>query len=69
MTVKECFVRDYELCKNFVLNDTFYEGVRCVLVNKGDSPNWKYKNVLEVPEAEVEKFFANKARGDYVLNI
>lgn len=35
----------------------FFEGVRCALIEKGGTPNWKYPDVLSVPEEEINAFF------------
>ena len=35
----------------------FYEGIRCVLVDKNAKPKWKYSNVKDVPEEEVQTYF------------
>lgn len=35
----------------------FQEGVRALLIEKDLSPNWKYKNVKDVPEEVVASFF------------
>ena len=43
----------------------FFEGVRCVLVDKGATPNWRFKNIKDVKDTDVSKFFepmADKAR-------
>lgn len=36
----------------------FFEGVRCVLVDKKDTPKWKYTNPFEMSDSEVEKYFS-----------
>lgn len=35
----------------------FFEGVRCLLVDRKDTPNWKYERAAEVPEEELESYF------------
>lgn len=47
-TIRECFIQDYALTEHFVKGNDFFEGIRCVLVNKGDTPQWKHKNILDV---------------------
>lgn len=33
------------------------EGIRCMVVDKGTTPNWSYKNISDVPQEEVQKIF------------
>jgi len=35
----------------------FFEGIRCILVDKGAKPKWTHDHVLSVKEAEVDKYF------------
>lgn len=35
----------------------FYEGVRCALVDKGDTPKWMYKHVLDIDDKLVDSYF------------
>lgn len=37
--------------------EDFFEGVRCKVVEKGGTPNWRYKSIEEVPASEVESYF------------
>jgi hypothetical protein len=35
----------------------FFEGVRCLLVDRKDKPKWKYDDIALIPESEVKQFF------------
>lgn len=35
----------------------FFEGVRCTLIDKKDTPKWEHKSISEVKNTEVEKYF------------
>ena len=37
--------------------DDFFEGVRTVLVDKGDKPKWTYQSPLDVPQSVVDHYF------------
>ena len=50
MTLKQCFVRDFEVIEHMVVSDDFKEGVRCVLVEKGAKANWSSPNLASVKE-------------------
>jgi enoyl-CoA hydratase len=40
------------------MGDTeFFEGVRCVLVDKGATPNWRFKTINDIKDSDVSKFF------------
>lgn len=43
--------------RRFMQGKDFYEGVRCLLVDKKGSPDWEFKTVSDVSEAEVAKYF------------
>jgi Enoyl-CoA hydratase/isomerase len=34
-----------------------HEGVRCRLINRGETPAWRHAGVADVPRAEVDTFF------------
>ncbi len=49
---------DFKLTKIFMQEGDFYEGVRCALVDKGQSPKWKYSDPMNVPDKEVNSYFS-----------
>lgn len=43
----------------------FFEGVRCLLVDRNDKPKWAWAKPADIKPADVEKFFrpfADKTR-------
>jgi len=56
-SVKECFATDLILAKNFMRHEDFFEGVRSVVVDKDQNPNYKYKQLSDVSEEDVNRFF------------
>ena len=58
MTFRECYLRDYKLCQNYINDPNFAEGVRTVLVEKGSKPNWSHKSILDVKDSDVDQYFA-----------
>jgi len=45
-SLKDCFVRDFEIAKYFSNDVNFREGVTALLIKKGSSANWSHKNLL-----------------------
>ena len=35
----------------------FFEGVRCMLIDKVDIPNWEHSSLASVPDGVVENYF------------
>ncbi|MED4550898.1 enoyl-CoA hydratase/isomerase family protein, partial [Bacillus licheniformis] len=56
-TLEECFATDLVLAKNFLKHNDFFEGVRSVLIDRDQSPNYKYRNVSDVTDEAVDRFF------------
>lgn len=56
-SVEECFATDLVLAKNFMRHEDFFEGVRSVVVDKDQNPNYKYKQLSDVSEEDVNRFF------------
>ncbi|EVT99268.1 3-hydroxyisobutyryl-CoA hydrolase, partial [Bacillus anthracis] len=56
-SVEECFATDLVLAKNFMRHEDFFEGVRSVVVDKDQNPNYKYKQLSDVAEEDVNRFF------------
>lgn len=57
-SLKETLISDFNTAGHFLEGREFYEGIRCVLVDKGSKPTWDYQSVLDVPEQAVQKYFA-----------
>jgi hypothetical protein len=47
--------------------DDFYEGIRIVLVDKGDKPSWRPPTLKAVKTADVDAYFAPLTNGDLEL--
>lgn len=54
---KEALARDKHVASRFMECHDFYEGVRCLLVDKGAQPTFEYQSVQEVPTEMVRSFF------------
>lgn len=54
---RDVFIQDLYLSLNCSLNNDFPEGVRAVLVDKDQMPNWEYKELSSVPDSVVMKYF------------
>ncbi len=56
-TLKECFATDLLLAKKFLRHKDFFEGVRSVLIERDQSPNYEYQHVSDVTDNVVNKIF------------
>ncbi|PFJ18241.1 3-hydroxyisobutyryl-CoA hydrolase [Bacillus cereus] len=56
-SVEDCFATDLILAKNFMRHEDFFEGVRSVVIDKDQNPNYKYKHLSDVSEDDVNRFF------------
>jgi enoyl-CoA hydratase len=50
---------EYRLTQHFMRNHDFYEGVRAVLIDRDQRPNWQPASPAEVTEAIVAGYFAS----------
>ena len=57
MNYRECFLRDFKLCQHYMRDPDFAEGVRTVLVEKGATPEWTHKHILDVSQEEIRRRF------------
>ncbi|MED1741204.1 enoyl-CoA hydratase/isomerase family protein [Bacillus swezeyi] len=56
-TMEKCFATDLMLAKNFLKHHDFFEGVRSVLIDRDQSPNYEYQHVSDVTDEVVNQFF------------
>lgn len=59
MTLAECFQMELGLscqCGEF---GEFQEGVRALMIDKDNQPNWRHQSVEQVPQATIDYFFAD----------
>lgn len=56
-SVRECFIRDFNIAKFFSQDHNFREGVTCLLIEKGKTPKWTHKHLMDVSEATVREVF------------
>ncbi|ATH91877.1 3-hydroxyisobutyryl-CoA hydrolase [Bacillus glycinifermentans] len=67
-TLEECFATDLLLAKNFLRHSDFYEGVRSVLIDRDQSPDYEYKRVSDVSDEAVYKFFKPSESANFNLS-
>src|SRR5699024_5039013 len=56
-TLEQCLATDLILAKNFIRHEDFFEGVRSVLIDRDQNPQYKYTTLDEVSESLVNSFF------------
>jgi hypothetical protein len=56
-SLAECFQMELIMSCQCGKFGEFSEGVRALLVDKDNNPNWRYPSVQEVPDEVVKSFF------------
>lgn len=56
-SLEDCLAVDLVLAKNFIRHDDFFEGVRSVLIDRDQNPQYKYTTLDEVSQSLVDSFF------------
>lgn len=56
--LRQTLTIDYRLASKLIQTHDFHEGVRAVLVDKDQRPQWKPSDLAEVTDAMVDRFFA-----------
>ena len=64
LTFEGCMIMELRLALRFMREPNFYEGVRAVIVEKDNKPNWKPKEISEVNDEQVANFFLPLIEGD-----
>jgi 3-hydroxyisobutyryl-CoA hydrolase len=55
---EECLMIEYRLSQRFIEGKDFYEGVRAVLVERDNKPQWSPQTLAEVTPEIVDSYFA-----------
>ncbi|CAH0729121.1 unnamed protein product, partial [Brenthis ino] len=57
LELPQCLKMEYRVACHCTLNHDFPEGVRALLIDKDNNPQWKHKTLAEVDDDYVEDFF------------
>jgi enoyl-CoA hydratase len=66
-TLKEALIVEYRLATRMIRAHDFREGVRAVIVDKDQSPEWEHASIGEVSDARLSSLFAPLPGGDLNL--
>lgn len=56
LNLSECLKMDWDLVQHFMRDFDFYEGVRAVIIDKDNKPNWQLSDLSKVRQ-KVESYF------------
>jgi len=58
LSFEDCMRMEWRMANRAALDNDFYEGVRALLVDKDNKPQWKPATLADVTEAQVDAYFA-----------
>jgi enoyl-CoA hydratase/carnithine racemase len=57
LSLKEAFLREWDMAMSFCFRSDFYEGIRALLLDKDRRPAWDPPSLAEVRDEEIEQYF------------
>jgi enoyl-CoA hydratase len=66
LTFEACMQTEFRIVSRLIYGRDFYEGVRAVIVDKDNAPQWRPPTLADVTQAEVERYFAPLGGGEAV---
>jgi len=67
LSFDDCMRTEFRIVSRVVYGHDFYEGVRAVIIDKDNAPQWRPASLAEVTAAEVERHFAPLDGDELVL--
>ncbi len=67
LSLDACFDLEFNLTLRCGLEGDFREGVRALIIDKTNQPNWMHEGISEVTPQELKRFFAPIDSVDYPL--
>ncbi len=67
MPFAQVMTMEYRLSQACIRGHDFYEGIRAALIDKDRQPKWQPAKVADVPDQEVETYFASLGDRDLVF--
>ena len=63
-----CMIMEYRILSHILDGHDFYEGVRAVLVDKDNAPDWRPARLEEVESLAIDRHFMQPQEGDLILD-
>jgi len=63
----QCIEVEYDLCRHFLNNHDFFEGIRALIIDKDHHPVWQPNSLADISSREVKKYF-QPIKDDFSLN-
>ena len=67
LTMDECMKMEFRIVNRMLEGHDFYEGIRTIVIDKGDKPVWKPATLAGVKKSAVDRYFAPLPGGDLEL--
>ena len=69
LSFEDCMRLEFRLTNRFMRGHDFYEGVRAVIIEKDNTPQWNPKDLAGVSDSAVAAYFAPLETGDLDLGV
>ena len=67
LSFEACMQTEFRIVSRVIHGHDFYEGVRAVIVDKDNAPQWRPAALAEVSETEIGRHFAPLPRGEWAM--
>jgi enoyl-CoA hydratase len=68
LSLDDCMRMEFRIVCRMLRGREFYEGIRAVVVDKDNKPNWEKKSVSDVNFSDIDAYFAPLPDGELQLN-